>query len=488
MGRMYIPLDRDSSQPLTRQISSYLEELIRRGHVGAGGRLPPTRTLAADLGVNKKTVEAAYEELEARGLVRVRAGRGVTVRGQIPEDRALELGLREPRLRDPLPRDAWLAPSPEAERVLDLAGVGPRMTNLSSRQLRRLHEEALAGSRGPLFSPPPPLGESTLRAAASRHLARCGVLLSPDEVAVLPGRQAAMSRLLRLFVPPRGTVLADRLLDPDLAAAVRERRARLVILPPEDGPREPAEAARRSTPRLLIVTTGASRLPGAPPGPARRRALLDLAREKGIPVVEDVTHTEWLQGPSVPPPLAVLDGTGRVLPICDLSDEAGGAFAAAAVGATPKALDRLRQVGDPEEKTLDRLAQSALARVLDSPSRIRTLRAVREKRKLLVAAVTRSIRRRLGEAPGFEFSPGADAVRLDLPEGVTGRAVQEAARDRGVLVRTARDCGAPPSADRFLLMDLTRHDEGDVLDGIRLLGEALDEATPRSPAPSAARA
>jgi GntR family transcriptional regulator/MocR family aminotransferase len=476
---MYIPLDRDSSQPLTRQISSYLEELIRRGHVGAGGRLPPTRTLAADLGVNKKTVEAAYEELEARGLVRVRAGRGVTVRGQIPEDPALELGLRETRPRDPLPRDAWLSPSPEAERILDLAGVGPRVANLTSRQLRFFHEEALAAHRGPLFAPPPPLGESALRAAASRHLARCGVLLSPEEVAVVPGREAAMTRLLRLFVPRRGTVLADRLPDPELALPVRERGARLVVLPPEDGERGPAAAVRRLAPRLLIVTTGASRLPGAAPGPARRRALLDLARERSIPIVEDVTHTEWLQDPPVPPPLAVLDRTGRVLPLCDLSDEAGGAFCAAVVGATPKALERLRHAADPAEKTLDRLAQSALAQTLDSPARIRTLRAVREKRKLLVAAVTRSLRRRLGDAPGFELSAGADAVRVDLPAGVTGQDVQGAARDRGVLVRTARDCGAPPSADRFLLLDLTRHDEGDVLDGIRLLGEALDEVLQR---------
>ncbi|HMB68464.1 MAG TPA: hypothetical protein VKU85_04110, partial [bacterium] len=336
-------------------------------------------------------------------------------------------------------------------------------------------EEALTGHRGPLFAPPPPLGESALRAAASRHLARCGVLLSPEEVAVVPGREAAMARILRLFVPRRGVVLADRLPDPELAAPVRARRARLVVLPPEEDERSLPAAIRRLTPRLLLVTTGASRLPGPIPGPARRRALLDLARERSIPVVEDVTHTEWLQNPPVPPPLAVLDRAGRVLPLCDLSDEAGGAFAAAAVGATSKALDRLRLVADPTERSLDRLAQTALAHALDSPTRIRTLRAVREKRKLLVAAVTRSLRRRLANAPGFEFSAGADAVRVDLPEGVSGEDVREAARDRGVLVRTARDCGSPPSGDRFLLLDLTRHDEGDLLDGIRLLGEALDE-------------
>ncbi|NNE44933.1 MAG: winged helix-turn-helix transcriptional regulator, partial [Gemmatimonadetes bacterium] len=96
---MYIPLDHDSPLTLTRQISGYLEELIRRGLVGPEGRLPATRTLAADLGVNKKTVEAAYDELSARGLVRIRPGRGVEVASEIPDGPELELGLPEPRHR-----------------------------------------------------------------------------------------------------------------------------------------------------------------------------------------------------------------------------------------------------------------------------------------------------------------------------------------------------------------------------------------------------
>jgi GntR family transcriptional regulator/MocR family aminotransferase len=473
-GAMYIPLDRDSREPLPRQIAGYLEELIRRGHLGAGGRLPATRALAADLGVSKQTVESAYEELAVRRLVRIRPGFGATVRRQIPEDPKLSLGLQQPRQKDPLPRSAWLDPASEAEQLIDLAGVGPRTANLSSQQLRLFHEGALSHAPGPLFSAPPPLGEASLRAAAARHFARCGVLLGADDVAVVPGRAAAMARLLRLFVPRRGTVLADSMLDPELAVPVEERRARLVILPGEAAGRDLAEAVRRSTPRLLVVATGSSRLPGRPPGPARRRALLDLARDAGIPVIEDVTHTEWLGRPPAPPPLAVLEPPGRVISLCDLSDEAGGSFGAAAVGSTAKVLDRLRTAADPTEKTLDRLAQRALALALDAPSRVRTLRALRERRRLLSAAVTRALARRLAASLSHEFSDGADAVRVDLPDGVTGNALREAARDRGVLVRGARDCGAPDAADRFVLLDLTRHDEGDVLEGIRRLGEALD--------------
>ncbi len=89
--------------------------------------------------------------------------------------------------------------------------------------------------------------------------------------------------------------------------------------------------------------------------------------------------------------------------------------------------------------------------------------------------MTRCLRRRLPALDGWEFTPEADAVRLDLPDDVAARDLARRARDQGVIVRTAAECGASKSGDRFLLLDLTRHDEGEILEGIRRLGVAFDE-------------
>jgi GntR family transcriptional regulator/MocR family aminotransferase len=473
---MFLPIDRDSPVPLARQIASYLEGLIRHGHLEPGSRLPATRTLASGLGVSKDTVDAAYDELAARRLVRTAAGRWVSVRRRIPDSPELDLPFRARRGRDPLPHRAWLEPEPPAPLPIDLAGETPPLLTISSRQIRRFHEEALATSRGVLFSPPPPLGETSLRAAAGRHLARCGVLRSSEDVVVRPTRAAVVRDLLSLFVPSRGTVLADSLLDPELALPIRERGARVALLPADVEPKSLAGRARRAKARLLLVASGASRLPGKPPGRVRRRALLDLAREEGLPIVEDVTGIDWLAEPPIPPPLAALDPTGRVFSLCDLGDEVGGEFGAAVFVAPPKALDRLRRRAGPEAfPGADRLSQRVLARALDAPGRMRTRRALLERRKLLSPTIARSLRRRLPALEGHAFSIGADAVRLDLPGDVRATDLAEAARAKGVRIRTARDCGGPPSRDRFLLLDLTRHEEGELLEGIRLLGAAFDD-------------
>ncbi|MDF2992376.1 MAG: transcriptional regulator containing a DNA-binding domain and an aminotransferase domain [Microbacterium sp.] len=58
-------------------IAADLRERIERGELAPGTLLPPVRTVAADLGVNRNTVVAAYRQLAQAGLVEAR-GRGGT--------------------------------------------------------------------------------------------------------------------------------------------------------------------------------------------------------------------------------------------------------------------------------------------------------------------------------------------------------------------------------------------------------------------------
>ena len=69
-------LDPQSETPLYRQIFDRIRGLIDSGHLEGGVRLPPTRELAGQLGLNRATVSAAYELLEADGLITGHVGRG----------------------------------------------------------------------------------------------------------------------------------------------------------------------------------------------------------------------------------------------------------------------------------------------------------------------------------------------------------------------------------------------------------------------------
>src|SRR5262245_7606250 len=53
---------------------------VKAGRLPAGGRLPPVRALERQLGLSKNTVQAAYDELVARGALETREREGVVVR------------------------------------------------------------------------------------------------------------------------------------------------------------------------------------------------------------------------------------------------------------------------------------------------------------------------------------------------------------------------------------------------------------------------
>src|SRR5262245_35889505 len=74
-------LDPSLDIPLYRQLFDQIAEQIRAGQLGRGERLPATRELAGQLGLNRATISTAYELLESAGLISGQVGRGSFVTG-----------------------------------------------------------------------------------------------------------------------------------------------------------------------------------------------------------------------------------------------------------------------------------------------------------------------------------------------------------------------------------------------------------------------
>lgn len=87
---MRLALDRRAATTLTDQLKAQIRHLVLAGRLAAGTRLPPVRTLAGFLRVNRNTVARAYAELEAEGVVDGRPGRGTLVVWTPPSPRAFQ--------------------------------------------------------------------------------------------------------------------------------------------------------------------------------------------------------------------------------------------------------------------------------------------------------------------------------------------------------------------------------------------------------------
>src|SRR6516164_1256099 len=74
VSELAIDLDRDGGDALHRQIEASIRQRIRSGVLPAGVALPPTRALAAELGITRGVVVEAYAQLVAEGYLTSRRG------------------------------------------------------------------------------------------------------------------------------------------------------------------------------------------------------------------------------------------------------------------------------------------------------------------------------------------------------------------------------------------------------------------------------
>jgi GntR family transcriptional regulator len=76
-------LDSSSGVPPYRQLVQQVEHGLRVGFLDVGDQLPKVRDVVASLTLNPNTVQKAYRELEAKGLVEGRPGLGTFIRATL---------------------------------------------------------------------------------------------------------------------------------------------------------------------------------------------------------------------------------------------------------------------------------------------------------------------------------------------------------------------------------------------------------------------
>ena len=92
-----IVLDRSIETPLYIQLSNEVIKRITTGIIPVGLKLPGGRKMGEFLGVSRRTVIQAYEELEAQGWIEIKPNQGTFISSKIPitQQKALNPGIPE---------------------------------------------------------------------------------------------------------------------------------------------------------------------------------------------------------------------------------------------------------------------------------------------------------------------------------------------------------------------------------------------------------
>src|SRR5580704_1819951 len=233
-------LDRDSIVPLYRQIYEHLREAILAGTLPESTRLPPERTLAERLSVNRSTIVHAYRELVGDGLIEQRVGSGSRVvpqlRGGQPERAAgVPWWVTLPPWRvGEFPNVLGeLAAKPEAGRISFVQGVAPDEPS----PLGELAKSFERVARDPRFvlSYGDSEGYEPLRAAiAERMKARGATSIAPGSIIVLTGSTQGIAIVAQSLAEPGDEIIVESPSYPGALQVFQINGLRAISVPVDD--------------------------------------------------------------------------------------------------------------------------------------------------------------------------------------------------------------------------------------------------------------
>ncbi|MFX8398260.1 GntR family transcriptional regulator, partial [Acinetobacter baumannii] len=83
--QIHFRIDEREEKTVFLKLTNLISQEILSGRLVQGTMLPGSRILSKELGINRKTVQAVYEELEAQGWLVTRPRKGTFVADVLPE-------------------------------------------------------------------------------------------------------------------------------------------------------------------------------------------------------------------------------------------------------------------------------------------------------------------------------------------------------------------------------------------------------------------
>ncbi|HZN79555.1 MAG TPA: PLP-dependent aminotransferase family protein [Mycobacterium sp.] len=245
---------------------SALRDAVRSGRLAPGTMLPPSRTLATDLGLARNTVAEAYAELVAEGWLASRRGAGTWVVNVSGAD---------------------IPATPRGVRVVPTHNLSPGSPDVSEFPRTAwvaATRRALADAPTEALRMGDPRGRPELRNALAEYLARArGVRTSPESIVICAGVRHAVELLTRavggpIAVEAYGLFIfrdaIDALGTSTVPIGLDEQGAVISDLDELDVP-------------AVLLTPAHHNPQGMPLHPSRRTAVIDWAQRTGGYVFDD---------------------------------------------------------------------------------------------------------------------------------------------------------------------------------------------------------
>jgi DNA-binding transcriptional MocR family regulator len=438
-------------QTLQARIAGRFAQQIQAQLLAVGSRLPSVRACAEQHQVSPQTVVAAYDLLQAQGLVEARPKRGFFVRAALHTSQASAPSGAAP----PLPTHATALMRGMFAQMHAAGSPGLRgMPGAGTLPPDWLHTPALAQAvrrvlragelDGTSLHYGHPQGDPALREALVLQLAQQDIRVQPQQLLTCLGATQALDLIARAFTRPGDAVLVEQ---PGWSAQFAQlAQLGLDLLPVSrtaDGPdlERVAHWARTRRPKLMVVVSRLHNPTGHNLGAASAHRLLQLAREHDFLMVEDDVYGPLSEHPS--PLLTAMDALDHTLFISGFSKLLAPGWRVGYVAASRERIERLTDQKLLSNLTTPALTERSMANLLQQGVLRRQAQALRER-----LGTARKHAVRLALAQGCRFEAPAQGLFGWVDTGIDADRLAQRLLDQGYLLAPGRlfDPQAQPSS------------------------------------------
>jgi len=344
-----ITLQKSTERPVYLQVCDSVISEIKHGILKPGTKMPGTRFMASELGLNRQTVVKAYEELYSQGWIELLQSKGTFVSEHLPEVKPRRLVPEKNQRGNPDKAGFQFrinslihAPAKPNRNVIGFHD-GPDVRIVPVDLLSRTYKSILnRKSSRPLLSYIDPEGSASVRKAISDYLnGSRGLQTEEKNIVVTRGTQMAMYLLAEILFSPGDVVVTADIGYRYAELTFLHAGAKLLRVPVDkDGIDVDAVEAicKKKKIRALYVTSHHHYPTTVTLCAPRRMKLLHLAEEYRFIIIEDDYDYEFHYESSPILPLASADRTGMVVYIGSFSKTITPAIRMGYIAATPDVL------------------------------------------------------------------------------------------------------------------------------------------------------
>lgn len=469
--------DRKAKKAIYKQLAEYIENGIANGTFPPDKPLPSERSLAKELNINRSTVVSAYDELESNGLIQRNRGSGTTIskdiwgitKKRIPSwNRYIEAGSFLPNL----PVTQMIRKEAVEHKLINLASGELSEDLFPMDSLRQITStRSFIGSLGYDH----PQGNVILRETITNHVKLFRRIdTNPSSILITSGAQQALHLVVQCLLKPGDAVAIE---DPSYSFNLPIFKTAGIkpyyLSVDKDGinPDELLNLHKKHRIKMIFLNPSFQNPTGTLLREKKRKAILDISSEHGIPVVEDDPYSLTSFTGEEVTTLKSMDAHGNVLYISSLSKiVASGLRIGWIIGPKP-VIERLSDAKQQIDFGHASFTQWIANDFLESDSfHVHIKRLVKELEKRRDHIVT-SLNFYLKDQVEFAIPQGGIHIWCKVKKDFNEIQLLEESIKKGVIYVPGSTMGSKKGYVRFTF---AREDEESIHEGIKRFAEALN--------------